>query len=289
MAGMNIESKAQNNVQSATPWGAIAGAAGSVIGALTANTRRKQQMADQQKLMEVQQKNQMALNKQGQQLAQENWDYTNAENQVKHYENAGLNVGLMYGGSGQGGTLSSGSGGGASGGSAPVPESVGGQLGMMGIQTQQMINQTELIKAQKENIQADTKLKLEDANKKGLEGEGIALTNAFEGLLQQAGQDGTNSEPLKLQQYKAVLNSIIKGITKTDADINNVNANTINTKADTELKEQLKQFKDSTNPIELEQMKKELERYKSDPANNKIVMWIEKILGLVSGAANIIR
>ena len=24
------------------------------------------------------------------------WDYTNAENQVKHYKNAGLNVGLMY-------------------------------------------------------------------------------------------------------------------------------------------------------------------------------------------------
>ena len=103
-------------------------------------------MADQKKLMEIQQQNQMALNKQSQQLAQENWDYTNAENQVKHYENAGLNVGLMYGGNGAGGTLSSGSGGGAAGGSAPIPESVGGQLGMIGIQTQQMINQTELIK-----------------------------------------------------------------------------------------------------------------------------------------------
>jgi len=32
-----------NKIQSATPWGAIAGTAGSVIGALTANTRRKQQ------------------------------------------------------------------------------------------------------------------------------------------------------------------------------------------------------------------------------------------------------
>jgi hypothetical protein len=136
-----------NKIQSATPWGAIAGAAGSAIGALTANTRRKQQMRDQKKLMEIQQQNQMALNKQGQQLAQENWDYTNAENQVKHYENAGLNVGLMYGGSGSGGTLSSGSGGGAAGGSAPVSENAAGQIGMGLMQMQQIQSTTELNKA----------------------------------------------------------------------------------------------------------------------------------------------
>jgi hypothetical protein len=286
MSIMDITNKAQSN---ATPWGAIAGAAGSVVGALTANTRRKQQMADQKKLMELQQQNQMALNKQGQQLAQENWDYTNAENQVKHYENAGLNVGLMYGGSGAGGTLSSGSGGGAAGASAPTPESIGGQLGMMGIQTQQMINQTELIKAQKENIEADTKLKLEDANKKGLEGEGIALANAFEGLLQKAGQDGTNSEPLKLQKYKGEISAILKNITKTEADINNINANTINTSTDTALKEQLRKFKEEANPQELEKMKLELEKFKADPTNNKWVMWIEKVLGLVGGVTNIIK
>jgi hypothetical protein len=278
-----------NKGKSATPWGAIAGAAGSVIGALTANTRRKQQMADQKKLMELQQQNQMALNKQGQQLAQENWDYTNAENQVKHYEKAGLNVGLMYGGSGAGGTLSSGSGGGATGGSAPIPESVGGQLGMMGIQTQQMINQTELIKAQKENIEADTKLKLEDANKKGTETEGIALANAFEALLQQADQDGKGGEPLKLQKYKGEISTILKGLRKTEADINNVDANTINTKADTDLKQQLKEFKDKANPQELEQMKLELEKFKANPSNNQYVMWIEKILGLLGGVTNIIK
>lgn len=31
-----------------------------------------------------------------QKLSKELWDYTNAENQVKHYKDAGLNVGLMY-------------------------------------------------------------------------------------------------------------------------------------------------------------------------------------------------
>ncbi|AYQ58228.1 putative VP2, partial [Microviridae sp.] len=285
MAIMDIN----NKVQSATPWGAIAGVAGSVIGALTANTRRKQQMADQKRLMELQQKNQMALNQQGADLAKENWNYTNAENQVKHYENAGLNVGLMYGGSGAGGTLSSGSGGGAAGGNAPVPESIGGQLGIMGIQTQQMINQTELIKAQKENIEADTKLKLEDAGKKGAETEGIALANAFEALLQQADQDGKGGEPLKLQKYKGEISTILKGLRKTEADINNVNANTVNTNADTELKKQLKEFKDKANPQELEQMKIELEKFKANPSNNQYVMWIEKILGLLGGVTNIIK
>lgn len=287
MGPMDITNKIQST--GATPWGAIAGAAGSVIGALTANTRRKQQMADQQKLMEIQQKNQMALNQQGSDLARGNWDYTNAENQVRHYENAGLNVGLMYGGNGAGGTLSSGSGGGAAGGSAPIPESVGGQLGMIGIQTQQMINQTELIKAQKENIEADTRLKNEDANKKGAETFGIELANGFEALLQKAGQDGKGGEPLKLQKYKGEISTIVKGLSKMDADINNINANKVNTEADTDLKRQIKEFKDKANPQELEQMKLELEKFKANPSNNQYVMWIEKILGLLGGVTNIIK
>lgn len=121
------------------------GAVSSIAGALMQNTRRKQQMADQQKLMGMQQGNQMALNEQGAKLAKENWDYTNYENQVKHMENAGLNVGLMYGGSGGGGaTLSSGSGGSASGGSAPTQSN---DLGIMGIQLAQLQSQVELNKA----------------------------------------------------------------------------------------------------------------------------------------------
>jgi hypothetical protein len=179
MAVMEIASKA---AEKATPWGAIAGAAGSVLGAMTANTRRKQQMSDQKELMEVQQKHQMTLNEQGQKLAQENWDYTNAENQRKHYENAGLNVGLMYGGSGAGGTLSSGNGGGATGGSAPAQENIGQQMGLMGIQTQQMLNQNELLKAQKENIEADTKNKLAGATNLGANTE---TTNATRDLLKE--------------------------------------------------------------------------------------------------------
>jgi hypothetical protein len=162
--------------------GALIGAGTSLLGMIGANTRRKQQMADQQKLMEVQQKNQMALNKQGQQLAQENWDYTNAENQVKHYENAGLNVGLMYRGNGAGGTLSSGSGGGASGGNAPQGESVSNIMGM-GVQGVMAMQQID-------NMKADAELKRAQANEinkklpgglesQGLTNQGIKWDNAL--------------------------------------------------------------------------------------------------------------
>lgn len=65
-------------------------------------------------MMNQQMQNQMVLNNQMQDIQQQNWDYTNFENQRKHLENAGLNAGLLYGMSGGGGTTM----GGASGGSA---------------------------------------------------------------------------------------------------------------------------------------------------------------------------
>lgn len=158
--------------------GQIAGAASSIAGGLLGNTRRQQQYGDQVKLMGIQQGNQMALNKQGAELARENWDYTNYENQVKHMENAGLNVGLMYGGSGPGGTLSSGSGGSAPGGNAPIPEN---SLGMMGIGLQQMANQNAITQAQVEGIKAKAehdKAQANEINSKLPEGiKNLQLTN----------------------------------------------------------------------------------------------------------------
>ena len=66
--------------------------ANTVGGWFGGNERQKQQYKYQRKLNE-----QMA------EIQRQNWDYTNAENQRKHYENAGLNVGLLYGSSGGGG------------------------------------------------------------------------------------------------------------------------------------------------------------------------------------------
>ena len=89
--------------------------ANTVGGWFGGNERAKQQYKYQRKLNE-----QMA------ELQRQNWDYTNAEFIVtgKHYENAGLNVGLMYGSSGGGGaTMGGGSGG--SVGMAETPKFMG--------------------------------------------------------------------------------------------------------------------------------------------------------------------
>jgi hypothetical protein len=114
----------------------------------------------QQQLMQQQFANQQALNLQGQKLAQENWDYTNAENQVNHYKKAGLNVGLMYGGSGGGGQLSSGSGGSAASGSAPnMPDMAGLAMQMASQQSQIKLNEALANKANADAIKtsgADT-------------------------------------------------------------------------------------------------------------------------------------
>jgi hypothetical protein len=197
--------------------GALIGAGTSLLGMIGANTRRKQQMADQQKLMEVQQKNQMALNKQGQQLAQENWDYTNAENQVKHYENAGLNVGLMYGGSGAGGTLSSGSGGGASGGNAPQGESVSNIMGI-GLQAQQIQSAIELNKAMANKANAEAE------KTSGVDTES---TIANTGLTKMNTENAKLESQLRSQGLEATLDTLIanrdKAVAESSSAITNAN------------------------------------------------------------------
>lgn len=115
----------------------IANAVGGWFGG---NKRQEQQYQYQRKLNE-----QMA------QLQRDNWDYTNAENQRKHYEKAGLNVGLMYGSSGGGGaTMGGGSGG--SVGMAETPKFMG-----MGIQGALAESTIELNKANAEKLSAEAK------------------------------------------------------------------------------------------------------------------------------------
>lgn len=94
------------------------------------------------KIMALQNRYNQQAAKQGQQYAKEYWDYTNAENQVEHLKNAGLNVGLMYGQSGAGGM-------GATGGSRQegVDQAQGNPVGMA-LQIQQMEQQKKLQDAQ---------------------------------------------------------------------------------------------------------------------------------------------
>ena len=93
-------------------------------------------------IMALQNQYQQQAAEKSQQYAKDYWDYTNAENQVRHLKNAGLNVGLMYGQSGAGGM-------GASGGAhQSSPEQPQGNPVGMALQVQQLEQQRRMNDAQ---------------------------------------------------------------------------------------------------------------------------------------------
>lgn len=145
-------------------WGAAIGAASSIggfgLGFIGMKRREKRNDARQRALMDHQQKGQMALNEHGQKLGIDTWKKTGVVGQMEQMQKAGVNPGLMYGQGGAGGaTTNSGSGGSQAGGQAmeqrhmDVNVSQGLQVGA----------NLALLKAQKENIEADTQLKREQA------------------------------------------------------------------------------------------------------------------------------
>lgn len=99
--------------------------------------------------------------------ALEDRDYNSSEQQVERLKAAGLNPALLYGQSGAtGATMTRGS---EVGSWNPQTPPISG----MGIAAAQSIAQLELLKAQKNNIDADTKNKLGDAANKPLVGKNI--------------------------------------------------------------------------------------------------------------------
>lgn len=133
----------------------LIGGASQLLGIGLNQQGNQQQMQQQQQLMQQQFQNQQALNLQNQTIQQQNWDYTNYGNQVKHMENAGLNVGLMYGmGGGGGQSMGSGGGGSAAGGNAP--QNTNPQI--MGIMADAAMKaaQIDLTKAQADKIRSET-------------------------------------------------------------------------------------------------------------------------------------
>jgi len=136
--------------------GAMAlGGAQQLLGIGLNQMGNQQQMQQQQQLMQQQYQNQQALNLQGQQIQQQNWNYTNYGNQVKHMENAGLNVGLMYGmGGGGGQSMGTGGGGGAASGNAP--QNTNPQIMGIAADTALKAAQVELTKAQADKLKSDT-------------------------------------------------------------------------------------------------------------------------------------
>ena len=112
-------------------------------------------------IMALQNQYQQQAAEKSQQYAKDYWDYTNAENQVRHLKNAGLNVGLMYGQSGAGGM-------GASGGAHQAsPEQPQGNPVGMALQTQQIEQQRRMNDAQISLAEAQAEKAKAEATKIG--------------------------------------------------------------------------------------------------------------------------
>lgn len=109
------------------------------------------------------------------------WEATNYNAQKEQMKKAGLNPALLYGMGGGGGQ--------SMGGGAPMPNSGtasggGGQEipQMLGL-AQQGVAQVALLKAQKENIEADTQNKKADTTVKTAQEQGMGQENAIRALL----------------------------------------------------------------------------------------------------------
>lgn len=146
----------------------LGAAAGGITNKLFQNGEDERQIKQQEKLQGMQIKGAKELADYSQQKQQQNWDYTNYENQKKHLEGAGLNAGLMYGMSGGGGaTMGSGGGVMPSGGNAADPNTgtqnkmnslmQGAQLALMNAQTRKLNVEADVKGgAEKENIGQQT-------------------------------------------------------------------------------------------------------------------------------------
>lgn len=133
----------------------IGGIFGAGIGAIQGTINQDRQYGNQLDLMNKQwELNEQAANA-NHKRAKELWDYTNYENQVEHLKNAGLNIGLMYGNAGQGGTTAG--AGNQQGVSQPTDRSVEmGYKGQeMGLQLANMMSQIKLNESQAEKNSAE--------------------------------------------------------------------------------------------------------------------------------------
>lgn len=140
--------------------GAIDAAVNTGLGMVLGEVNDARQRRQQRKLQEMQIQGQMKLGEFNREQAMKMWEDTNYAAQRKQLEKAGLNIGLMYGTAGGGGTTQGGAAGSVTGASAPtggreVQDAIG-----MGLTA-------ELQKAQIENIKANTEKTKVDTTKTG--------------------------------------------------------------------------------------------------------------------------
>lgn len=156
-----------------------------------------EQLKYNKEIMALQNKYQQQAAAQSQQYAKDYWDYTNAENQVRHLKNAGLNIGLMYGQSGAGGM-------GATGGAhQSSPEQPQGNPVAMALQTQQIEQQRRMNDAQIALAEAE-------ANKANSEADKISGVDTQEALKRIEEASSRIELNLREGNYKEALTELTK-------------------------------------------------------------------------------
>ena len=157
----------------------------------------REQEAYNKRIMALQNQYQQQAAAQSQQYAKDYWDYTNAENQVKHLKNAGLNIGLMYGQNGAGGM-------GATGGARQEsPDQAQGNPIGMALQVQQIEQQRRMNDAQIALAEAQAKKAEEEAKKIG----GVDTQEALKRIEEASSRIELN---LKEGNYKEALTALTK-------------------------------------------------------------------------------
>jgi len=209
------------------------GAAGSVIGMIGQNQRAKKQHNRQKELMDIQNKNQQSLNKQGHELQMDMWNKTNYGAQMEHMKSAGLNPGLMYGQSGAGGATTGSQGGGsAASGSAAAPMDIGNAV------------QAGLMMAQTEKLNAETKEIEEKSSKTNQEGKAQFIENVineYKMRLTGGDSDITTSKKYgsaQIDKGSPIARLILKEPEKLEQEIENLGLEEIAKSAGIELTEE---------------------------------------------------
>lgn len=120
------------------------------LGLATAGWQDRRQLEQQEKLQALQIEGSKEMGAYNQGLALDTWEKTNYDAQRKQMEKAGLNVGMMYGGTGAGGTTQGGGGGNVSGATATGGSGEIGMAMQMGLQQEMQKAQIKVAESQAE-------------------------------------------------------------------------------------------------------------------------------------------
>lgn len=162
--------------------GIVGNAANTALGIMFGRSQEKhndaRQLAQQQKLQELQIAGQKQMTDYNFQKQLDMWNATNYEAQIKHMKSAGVNPALAYGLNGAGGATASVTPGNVTGTDAPKGGHESYDQQAMGIQFQQQAMQLQLLEAQKKNIEADTANKQADTTKTA----GVDTKSGYQGI-----------------------------------------------------------------------------------------------------------